>query len=76
MLAIYDRFGRLQYGNENVIRDILEYVVFEKYITRMYTDWRIHGKVRARLHQALASTLRQFRDDTCDSVLIEISGIA
>ena len=49
MLAIYDRFGRLQYGNENVIRDILEYVVFEKYITRMYTNWRIHGKVRARL---------------------------
>ena len=45
MLAIYDRFGRLQYGNENVIRDILEYVVFEKHIVEEYTNWRIHGKV-------------------------------
>ena len=45
MLAIYDRFGRLQYGNENVIRDILEYVVFEKHIVEEHTNWRIHGKV-------------------------------
>ena len=32
------------------------------------------GTVRARLHQASTSTLRQLCDDTSDSVLIEING--
>ena len=45
MMAIYDRFGRLQYGNENVVKDILEYVVFEKNVSETYTKWRVHAKV-------------------------------
>ena len=32
--------------------------------------------LRARLHQASPSTLRQLCDDACDSVVIEINGIA
>ena len=32
-------------------------------------------RLRARLHQASASTLRQRCDDACDSVLIEINGV-
>ena len=31
--------------------------------------------VRAHLHQASASTLQQLSDDTCNSVLIENSGV-
>ena len=31
--------------------------------------------VRARLHQASASTLQQLCDDACDSVLIENNGV-
>ena len=41
-----------------------------------YAAARCVHSLRARLHQASASTLRQLSDDTCDSVLIEISGIA
>lgn len=44
-LAIYDRFGRLLYGSENLIKDVLEYVVFENHISNIYGQWRIHGKV-------------------------------
>ncbi|XP_014934071.2 39S ribosomal protein L45, mitochondrial isoform X2 [Acinonyx jubatus] len=44
-LAIYDRFGRLMYGQEGVPRDVLEYVVFEKHLVNPYGSWRMHGKV-------------------------------
>ncbi|CAD7683145.1 unnamed protein product [Nyctereutes procyonoides] len=40
-LAIYDRFGRLMYGQE----DVLEYVVFEKHLVNPYGSWRMHGKI-------------------------------
>ncbi|KAF6299130.1 mitochondrial ribosomal protein L45 [Rhinolophus ferrumequinum] len=44
-LAIYDRFGRLMYGQEDVPKDVLEYVVFEKHLTNPYSNWRMHGKI-------------------------------
>ncbi|XP_039111211.1 39S ribosomal protein L45, mitochondrial-like [Hyaena hyaena] len=44
-LAIYDRFGQLMYGQEDVPRDVLEYVVFEKHLVNPYGSWRMHGKV-------------------------------
>lgn len=44
-LAIYDRFGRLMYGQEDVPRDVLEYVVFEKHLVNPYGSWRMHGKI-------------------------------
>ncbi|NXX16425.1 RM45 protein, partial [Podargus strigoides] len=45
ILAIYDRFGRLMYGGEQVPKDVLEYVVFEKYLVNPYGTWRMHGKI-------------------------------
>ncbi|XP_039332669.2 large ribosomal subunit protein mL45 [Saimiri boliviensis] len=44
-LAIYDRFGRLMYGQEDVPKDVLEYVVFEKQLLNPYGSWRMHGKI-------------------------------
>ncbi|KAJ7313647.1 hypothetical protein JRQ81_005223 [Phrynocephalus forsythii] len=44
-LAIYDRFGRLMYGGENVPKDVLEYVVFEKHLSNRYGQWRLHDKI-------------------------------
>ncbi|XP_050186759.1 39S ribosomal protein L45, mitochondrial [Myiozetetes cayanensis] len=45
ILAIYDRFGRLMYGGEQVPKDVLEYVVFERYLVNPYSSWRMHGKI-------------------------------
>lgn len=45
ILAIYDRFGRLMFGNENVAKDVLEYVVFEKHVVDYYGKWKVHAKV-------------------------------
>ncbi|CAD7693392.1 unnamed protein product [Nyctereutes procyonoides] len=44
-LAIYDRFGRLMCGQEDVPRDVLEYVMFEKHLVNPYGSWRMHGKI-------------------------------
>ncbi|XP_023562706.1 39S ribosomal protein L45, mitochondrial isoform X2 [Octodon degus] len=44
-LAIYDRFGRLMYGQEDVPKDVLEYVVFERHLTDPYGGWRMHAKI-------------------------------
>lgn len=44
-LAIYDRFGRLMHGSEIIAKDVLEYVVFEKNISNLYGEWRMHAKI-------------------------------
>ncbi|XP_793386.3 39S ribosomal protein L45, mitochondrial [Strongylocentrotus purpuratus] len=44
-LAIYDRFGRIMVGSEDVLKDVLEYVVFEKHLPHRYGTWRMHGKI-------------------------------
>lgn len=44
-LAVYDRFGRLMHGSEIIAKDVLEYVVFEKNISNLYGEWRIHDKI-------------------------------
>lgn len=44
-LAIYDRFGRLMHGSEILAKDVLEYVVFEKNISNLYGEWRMHDKI-------------------------------
>ena len=33
------------YGGEHLVKDVLEYVVFEKHLADTYSRWRIHGKV-------------------------------
>ncbi|XP_073993527.1 mitochondrial ribosomal protein L45 [Rhodnius prolixus] len=45
ILAVYDRFGRLIHGNEQLPKDVLEYVVFEKHLSNKYGKWRIHDKI-------------------------------
>merc|ERR1719402_945070 len=44
-LAVYDRFGRLIHGSENVGKDVLEYCVFEKHMSNIYGVWRLHAKI-------------------------------
>lgn len=36
VLAIYDRFDLLMHGSEMLIKDLLEYMVFEKYVSNEY----------------------------------------
>ena len=66
-------------SGEAIIRDLF------KLVHRMTPRWCWHlvaieartvGSIRAHLYQASVSTLRQHCDDTCDSVLIENSGVA
>lgn len=45
-MALYDRFGRLLYGNERIAKDVLDFIVFEKHLTDTYGKWRIHGKIK------------------------------
>ena len=33
------------YGGENLLKDCLEYVVFEKHLSDEYGRWRVHGKI-------------------------------
>lgn len=33
------------YGSEKMVRDVLDYVVFEKHLSNEYGIWRIHGKI-------------------------------
>lgn len=44
-LAVYDRFGRLVHGSEILAKDVIEYIVFEKNISNLYGEWRMHEKI-------------------------------
>jgi len=48
ILAIYDRFGRLMFGDPQLAKSVVEYIVMEKWITDTYGTWRIHGKILPR----------------------------
>ncbi|RWS24958.1 putative 39S ribosomal protein L45-like protein [Leptotrombidium deliense] len=45
ILAVYDRFGRLMHGSEHVVKDVLEYVVFERQLSSEHGQWRLHKKI-------------------------------
>ncbi|KAI0990083.1 hypothetical protein GJ496_001842 [Pomphorhynchus laevis] len=45
ILALYDRFGRILYGNPDLEQDALEFVVFERLLSNPYSNWRLHGKI-------------------------------
>lgn len=38
-LTVYDQFGCLMYGQEDVANDVLEYVVFEKHQINPFGSW-------------------------------------
>jgi large subunit ribosomal protein L45 len=44
-LAVFDRFGRLMHGSEAIVKDVLDYVVFERSLSDQYGQWRIHAKL-------------------------------
>ncbi|KAI3383230.1 hypothetical protein SNEBB_010765 [Seison nebaliae] len=44
-ISVYDRFGYLMFGDPEVPREILDYMVFEKLITDTNGEWRLHTKI-------------------------------
>uniref|UniRef100_A0A914WA38 Large ribosomal subunit protein mL45 n=1 Tax=Plectus sambesii TaxID=2011161 RepID=A0A914WA38_9BILA len=44
-LAVYDQFGRLLLGSEEVARLVIEYVVFENHVASVDGRWRLLDKV-------------------------------
>ena len=45
ILAVYDRFGYLIHGSDAIVKDVLEYVVFEKCLSDYNSIWRLHAKI-------------------------------
>lgn len=60
ILAIYDRFGRLAFGSDKLEQDILEYVVFERYLTSQWGSWRMHDKIVPEWAPPRTPILRSF----------------
>lgn len=60
-LAVYDRFGRLMYGSENLVKNVLEYIVFEKHLTNFYGVWRMHAKIAPTWAAPRDPVIRTFR---------------
>jgi len=46
IMAVYDRHGRLILGSPTDVKEVLEYIVFEKYLANEYGLWRIHDRIR------------------------------
>lgn len=46
IMAAFDRHGRLVMGSPTDVKEVLEYVVFEKYLANEYGLWRIHDRIR------------------------------
>lgn len=60
-VAIYDRFGRLAYGDPELPRSIIEFVVFEKRMSDTYGTWRMHGKIEPHWLEAKPPINKTFR---------------
>ena len=48
IMAAFDRHGRLILGSPTDVKDVLEYIVFEKYLANEYGLWRIHERIRGQ----------------------------
>lgn len=59
-LVVYDRFGRLAFGSPTLEKNVLEYIVFEKFLTSMYGRWRVHEKIVPDWAPPAAPILRTF----------------
>ncbi|XP_062580292.1 large ribosomal subunit protein mL45-like [Saccostrea cucullata] len=66
-LAIYNRFGRLTYGDREQPRYVLEYVVFEKHISDTEGRWRIAGKVTPEWKKKGFSFLHTWKQEVPES---------
>ena len=67
MLAVYDRFGRLMYGSEDLVKNVLEYVVYEKHLTNPYGTWRLHAKIVPSWAPPRDAVLRTFKKPTIEA---------
>lgn len=49
IMAAFDRHGRLVLGSPTDVKEVFEYVVFEKYLSNEYGLWRVHERIRPEL---------------------------
>lgn len=61
ILAIYDRFGRLMFGDSQLPKSCIEYVVFEKWVSDTYGTWRIHAKITPPDAQSSHRLIKTYR---------------
>ena len=50
------------YGSEHLVKDVLEYIVFEKHIVNEYGRWRVHSKIlpeNVGTREPLVTTIRK-----------------
>lgn len=60
-LAIYDRFGRLIHGSDSVVKDVIDYAVFEKPLADVWSKWRLHAKIHPEWAPRPAPVRQTFR---------------
>ncbi|CAH1774876.1 unnamed protein product [Owenia fusiformis] len=70
-LAVYDRFGRRMYGSENIARDMVEYIVFEKHLSNLYGIWRVHGKIVPDWMPVSEPVIRTYRKKEFEEIVEE-----
>ncbi|XP_055998521.1 39S ribosomal protein L45, mitochondrial-like isoform X2 [Ostrea edulis] len=62
-LAIYNRFGKLIYGDRDRPRYVLEYVLFEKHVSDTEGKWRIAGKITPEWKKKGFSFLHTWKEE-------------
>jgi large subunit ribosomal protein L45 len=60
-LAIYDQFGRLLLGSEEVAREVIEYVIFENHVASVDGRWRILDKIYPKWSKPKEGVVRTFQ---------------
>lgn len=48
-MAIKDKHGRHVKGSDKEVREVVDYVVFERHLTNKYGKWRVCGKLFPQL---------------------------
>ena len=57
MLAVYDQRGKLIDGDNTAAKEVMDYIVFERQITKPSSVWRVAGKLpQQRPYKAKQST--------------------
>ena len=45
VMAVKDRYGRHLKGSDKIVKQVKDYVVFERHIVNKYGRWKVCGKV-------------------------------
>lgn len=51
VMAVKDKHGRRIKGSDKEVREVIDYVVFERHLSNKYGKWRVCGKLFPRLPQ-------------------------